>query len=121
MVLQVAEEAVPRQPGGGPSVRAAAEGGVAAVIDKGLLEGLGEISERAEIRVVAIPLPSQHGVQGMVEVIAPLRVEAIPPDFRGPHNAGIVQVTLRDEDQVAPEVRGEGVHLGRELFEEVHG
>ena len=48
------------------------------------------------------------------------RPVGIAADRRRPHDTGIVQVTRCDEDQAASEVRGEGLHLGHELFEEVH-
>ena len=101
-------------------MRATAEGGVTAIVDKGPLEGLDEISKGAEVRVVAVPLSGQHDVQGVVEIIVPLRIDAVPADLWRSHDTGIVEVTLRDEDQMAPELPCEGVHLGCQLFEKVH-
>ena len=82
VVLQVAEEAMAGEAGGRPAVAAAAEARVAAVVDEGAREGLREVGQRAEVRVVPGALAGEHGVQGVVEIVAPLRVEAIAAESR---------------------------------------
>ena len=40
-----------------------------------------ELVEAAEVRVVARPLAGQHGVERVVEVVAPLGVEAVAAEL----------------------------------------
>jgi hypothetical protein len=57
----------------------------------------------------------------MVEVVAPLRVEAVPTGFPRAHETRVVQIALGDQQEPAAEVRLERLDLGRELLEEVDG
>jgi hypothetical protein len=123
VVLQVAEESV----GGDaehvdlPPVRAAAERGPDAVVKEHPGVGLGQRLQRAEVAVVALPLAGDRGVHGMVKVVAPLRGQAVTARLPGGDQAGVVGVGFGDQDQLAVQPGGEGVHLGREFLEKVQG
>ena len=56
VILDVAEKSMLRQPCGRPAVNALAVAGIDAVVDKGLLKRLGQLRQRAEVRVIALPL-----------------------------------------------------------------
>src|SRR5205085_8667000 len=56
------------------AVTTAAEGRVVASVDERALERRGEVRKAAEVPVVATALARQQRVDGVVEVIAPLRV-----------------------------------------------
>src|SRR5205807_9400952 len=74
VVLEVAAKAGGRQAGRRPSVAAPSKGGVTAVEDVALAECPGQVLEAPEILVIAGALTSEQGVQGVVEVVAPLGV-----------------------------------------------
>ncbi len=80
---------------------------------------LAERGERLEVGVVAAGLAGQRDVQGVVEVVAPLGVEAEPADLAGQHHQGVVEVGLRDQRERAAQVGGERGHLDAELLEQV--
>ena len=61
----------------GRAVVAPAEGGAGAVVEEAALAHLGQRGERLEVGVVAAGLAGQRDVQGVVEVVAPLRVQAV--------------------------------------------
>ena len=61
----------------GRAVVAAAERRVGAVVEEAALADLGQRLERLEVGVVAGRLAGQRDVHGVVEVVAPLRVEAV--------------------------------------------
>ena len=48
-----------------------------AVVEEALLAHLGQRGQRLEVGVVAVGLAGQRHVHGVVEVVAPLRVEAV--------------------------------------------
>ena len=47
-------------------------------IHKAVTPGAGERVETAKILIIAIVLPGEEHVQGMMEIIAPLRIQPIP-------------------------------------------
>ena len=63
----------------------------------GLLEGQGHLRKTTEIRVIADLLARDIGVDGMVEIIAPLCVQAEATHLPGANHAWVVQITLGDE------------------------
>ena len=79
VVVLVGDHEAPRRHVRGvdrPAVVAVAEGGEGAVVEEALLAHLGQRLERLEVGVVAGGLAGQRDVDGVVEVVAPLRVEA---------------------------------------------
>src|SRR4051812_28802249 len=97
VVLEIAEEARSRYVrsrrapvGLPPELR------VAAVVDVRLTEGGGDVGQRSEIGVVPLALAGERGVHGVVEVVAPLRVEAVAAVVACPYQARVVAVALGD-------------------------
>src|SRR5262249_4723852 len=76
MVLDEAEEVVRRQSFHRPAMVTAAVLGVAAVVHEYLTQRFGDIFHPAEVRIVAARLRVQHREERMMEVVAPLRVNA---------------------------------------------
>ncbi len=60
-------------------------------------------------------------MQCVMEVLVPLRVQAVAAGLDRPCHARVVAVVLRDHHQVPPELASEALHLGGELFEEMGG
>jgi len=54
-----------------------------------------------------------------MKVVTPLRVHPVPGGLARTDDAGIVQVALGDQNQVATKNRFEYVDFSRQLFEEV--
>jgi hypothetical protein len=121
VVLEIAEEARAGEPGCGTPVAPPAVSGVAAGVDERRAKRLREVLERPEVLVVAVALAREHGVEGVVEVVAPLRVGAVAARLAPPDEARVVQVALEDHPERAAERRGERPDARRDLFEEVDG
>src|SRR5207237_1777249 len=54
-----------------------------------------EVADLAEARVIAVPLAGEEDVQRVVEVVAPLRVEAEAEAGRGGCRARVVEVAIQ--------------------------
>ena len=64
-----------------------------------------QVGEAGEVLVVAIALARERGVQRVVEVVAPLGVDAVATKLPGTHDARVVEVALGDEHEFAAEAR----------------
>src|SRR5688572_12775277 len=80
-----------------------------------------ELLERSEVGVVAGSLTGDSRVEGMVEVVAPTRVEAEPMFAACSHHAGIVEVALGNHPSRPPEPNAKVVCGVGELLEEGSG
>ena len=58
---------------------------------------------------------------GVMEVVAPLRIEPGPSGGARRHHPGVVEVALRDERQRTAQVCRECRHLQAHLLQQVHG
>ena len=103
----------------GGSVVALAEGRVGPVVEEPLLAHLGESAHWLEVGVVAGGLPGQGHVYGVVEVVAPLRVQSEPARFPGRDQLRVVEVGLGDQRQRAADEGGQRGHLDRHLLQQV--
>jgi hypothetical protein len=83
----------------GRAVVATPEGGEGAVVEEPALAHLDQRAERLEVGVVAAGLTGQRHVHCVVEVVAPLPVDAEAPRRARCHHAGVVQVGLGDQGQ----------------------
>src|SRR6185295_10718925 len=119
VVLQVAEEAVTGHTGRRAPVTTLPEARVLTGVDPGAGEGGGELSQAAEVGVVAGPLAGEDGVQRVVEVVAPLRVEAVAADGGLANDPRVVEVALRDHEQITTERAGELRDARAQRFEEM--
>jgi hypothetical protein len=59
-------------------------------------------------------------VEGVVEVVGPLGVEAVAADLAGTDQPGVVQVALGDEHEVTAKLGLERVYLLGQLLEDMH-
>ena len=75
--------------------------------------------QRAEVAVVALPLAGEQGVQGVVHVVVPLRLQAVPAGLARGDQPRVVEVGLGDQRQRPAQVGGEALHLDRHLLEQV--
>ena len=130
----VADEAVAGQAADRPAVAAAAVRRVARrrSTHTPARSAVARSAERAEVGVVAVALAGEHGVQGVVEVVAPLRRRARSRRPRGARtSARVVEVALGDQPQRPAELRPRGASTssascsrkwrGRRVDDGVHG
>ena len=103
----------------GRAVVALAERRERPVVEEPLLAHLGQRLERLEVGVVAGGLAAQRDVDGVVEVVAPLRVEAVATGLARAHEERVVEVGLGDQGERAAQVRRQRGGLDRHLLEEV--
>ena len=83
------------------------------------MQDVGEDGERAEVGVVALGLPGERRVQGVVDVVAPLRVQPVAAGLARRDQPRVVEVRLGDEGQRAAQVRRQRRHVLRHLLEQV--
>ena len=121
MILYVAKEAVLRQIPRRPPVKTLSVLREDAIVDESLLDGLGQLSEGAEVGVISLRRSViENGKKRMVEVIAPLRVDPEPAGFAWGNDARIVRITLRDQ-HLAPAQRClQQTGLRRELLQKMN-
>src|SRR3954451_24166358 len=99
-------------------MRAAAVGRMLSGVDEPVAPRPREVIERTKVRVVTTALASDRAVQGMMEIVAPLRVEAQSAGVPRADEAGVVQIALGDQHVMPPGHRLEGLDLGAQLGEE---
>ena len=95
--------------------------GVLPGIDEPVGERPAQVSDAAEVAVVPVPFPRQERVERVVEVVAPLRVEAVPSFVPGRDDPRVVQVALRDQVNHPALLLPEVPHGPGELGEERGG
>lgn len=122
MGLGVADEAVGGRAGDvdGTAMGPAPEAGVRPVVEERAGHGLGDGGQRSlgEVRVIALGLTGQRGVQGVVEVVVPLGVQpeaARVARCRGPR---VAEVGLGDQRQRTAQFRRERVGRRRQFLQE---
>ena len=108
MILEEGDE--PVAPGHGPAVdrfaTSSPEGGEGAVVPEGTREHLGQDGQRTEVDVVGLALTGHESVEGVVDVVVPLRIEPEPALGARRDDGRVVQIRLGDEQQRAPQVFG---------------
>ena len=97
----------------GAAVAAAAIGAVNSVVDERPIEGLDDLLGAAEVGEIAPAFAGQQGVHGMVEIVAPLRVESVTSRLRRIEQAHVVQIALGNDVHAAAEPPG--LFVGRLL------
>ena len=101
-----------------PPVVPATKGGPRAVVEERGRPGLRDRVAVREVRVVALGLTGEQGVQAVVDVVRPLRVQTRAAGGAGCDRRGVVAVGLGDQQQRTAQVTGEGIGLGSELLQE---
>ena len=77
MILNADDKLFAGLPLRGSAVSATEVAAVGTVADKGLSEGLGDVSRLAKIDIEAVLLSGQPGVDGVVQIVGPDGVEAV--------------------------------------------
>src|SRR5581483_12133302 len=107
----------PASPGRAP-VASLAEGRIAAGIGVAVAVHPRQIVDAPEVLVVAVPLAGEEGVQGVVEVVAPLGIQAVAPERRRADQPRVVQVALGDDVDPPAEPLAGAVYRRGPLLEE---
>ncbi len=102
-------------------MHATAEARVRAGMEEAVLQGPGQAVERTEISVVALSFAGHRRVHGVVDVVVPLGVQAVPAAERGGDQARIVEVALGDQRQRTPQMCREPEGFGGQVLEYVGG
>ena len=105
MVLDERHEAIARVDRRRGAVPAAAVRRVLPVVDEAGRDRLAQVGDAPEVGEVAAPVAGDDGVQRVVKVVAPLRVEAQAADLAGPDHARVVEVALGDQPGVPAPAR----------------
>src|SRR5580692_9008336 len=92
-----------------------------AVVHEGLLKRLGELAKRAEVAVITDHrLMNEHSKQGVVKVVAPLRIHSKAAGFARSDQSRIIQIALRDQHQLFSKRCTECLDFRGQLLEEVN-
>ena len=97
MVLREDHKSVRRDILGGVSVAAPTVRGVLPRVDEALVKCFGEIPELSEVLVIPRPFTGQQRMEGVVEVVVPLGIEAVSPQLPRPDNPRVIEGTLGNE------------------------
>jgi hypothetical protein len=81
-----------------PSVRR-----ILSVVDKALPESLYDLSEIPKIFIISVPLPRQESMEGMVKIVIPLSVKAIPAPRSRMDETHIVEIAFGNDNDPAAE------------------
>src|ERR671915_1312068 len=90
VILEVSQEAVAGQAAGGTSMPAPSKLRVTSVVDEHLTQRLCDVGDRPKVPVVAVALAGENRVQGVMEVVVPLGIEAVATELARSHDTGIV-------------------------------
>src|SRR5215475_7924806 len=93
--------------------------GIAAGIDETLRKCLSHMLEIAEIDVITLALSRQQCVHRVMEVIVPLRIEAVSTEFGRSNNASIVKGTFGNHIYAAIQTRAARVDGIGKLFQNI--
>ncbi len=122
--LGVAEQPLRRDPRTveRTAVTAPAEAGIGAVVEEARRQRLAQRGERGvrEVRVVALRLAGQRGVQRVMEVVVPLGVQPEAALLAGGDEPRVVEIRFGDQEERPAQVVGERVHGRRQLLQEMH-
>src|SRR3569623_2418619 len=86
------------------AMAALAEMRVAARVHETLYERRRQVTQPAEIGVIAVAFAGQYGMQRMVKVIAPLGIDAKPAQLAAADDARVIQIAFGDQHEMATEV-----------------
>ncbi len=106
VILQADDEAIAGQTLRRSAVLAVAVPAVVPGVQKWLLQHLGQLLGLAVVLVVALRLAGQIGVDGVMEVVAPLAIQAVTAPLGREQQARIVEVALGDDGERAAAARG---------------
>lgn len=81
VVLKATDKSVSREIGSRTTMAASAIGRVTAVVGEPLRQDLGQVGQRSEVMVVAVPLAREHRMQSVVKVFVPLGIDPVASLF----------------------------------------
>ena len=90
-------------------------------IDKAFPECLHKVFHFSEIFVIPIVFAGQYGMEGVVKIIVPLRVQTIAADILRINDPHIIEVALGNHKQVFPGSLCLGTHSLTQLREKMPG
>lgn len=89
------------------------------MVEEALLADLRQRRQRREVGVIAIRLAGQGDVQRVMEVVAPLGIDAGAATLTRRDQQRVVEVTLGDQRQRPTQVCRQCADLGGEFFEQM--
>ena len=75
----------------------------------------------AEVLVITLLLTGEQGVQRVVKIVVPLRIQAVPSPLALAHEARVIAVALGDHPEVAAELGRQLIHARGDRLEDVQG
>src|SRR4030095_15931369 len=92
------------------TMAALAKGGIVAGVDVALGQGVSKMGQSSKVLIVPRTLSREQCMQGMMEVVAPLCIQAISPEGWSTEQARVVQVTLGNHIDLPLQTLGLRVH-----------
>src|SRR3954447_22163828 len=93
-----------------------------AIVDECGFKRFGKLAERTKIDVIPLrPLSIDNCEECVMEIVTPLRIEAVAACLARAHESGIVQIAFRNEDLALARCGFQRAHLGSELLQKVYG
>ena len=88
-------------------------------MEEAVAQRLCQGGQRPEVGVIALALAGHRGVDGVVDVVVPLRGHPVAVVRAGSDHPRVVEVTLGDQRQRPAQLLGERVGFGGQLLEDV--
>ena len=122
VILYVASEAMRAEMVRGPAMDALAKVSIDAVVDEVLFKRFSKLGQFSKVRVVAARRFALQGREkSVMKVVAPLRVHAKAASLAWKDEARIVEVALRDQDELTAQGCAERFGFSGKLLKEVNG
>src|SRR5258708_2563775 len=93
---------------------------ICAVVDEAAPKALRDLRDRTEVTQVAGRLAGEDGVERVMKIVVPLRVQSIATRFARRDDSRLVEIAFRDHHEVAPQLSFELIDLRAELLEKVN-
>ena len=77
--------------------------------------------QTAEVSIVTVLFPGEHGVQTVMEVVRPLGIEAVSPLVERPDQSDVVEIALPDQQAGPPSLAPHLIRLFPEILKEMLG
>src|SRR5258707_10874269 len=120
VILHKRDKSMRRKPEHRPAMRPSPTLRIFTVVNEAAAKAFRELRDRSEIGQVASRLARQDGVQRVMKIVVPLRIETIASSFARRDDSRLVEIAFRDHDQMAPHFGFELIDLCAELLEKVN-
>src|SRR5882757_5508303 len=120
MILQERDESMRRESLHRPTVRAPPTFRIDTVVRETSSKSFRQLRDGAEIGQVAGTLVSQDGMQRVMKIVIPLRIEAIAACFARRDDSRLIEIALRYHDKVTTERGLQLADLGAQLLEKMN-